>query len=504
MNGPSEVFGLWASGKKFLRERITVECPVYAASRHALNQVIATLIRTGDDRAIVVIADLLKIRREMDSTPTAFDDSLRQRIEGIIGRRDSLMMRWGESACKAYDRLLAEYDALARAGNALRDTLKSAISVGDGHPEAGGVAVYCRRASLGDFGAVFDHRVQFLHSPAQYRSHGVFDTLVVQGGLRRSAGGSAPDAILLAPHYRHLVQVMWAVDMDEPDVGHLATTLGFNIHHFWEVHERSVICDHHDCVGRGAPARDAETEETLNFWVTEHTRSVPRVGDTVLLALGGGKGLVLRGGERRMVFNPEDRTVAEKVAHEVERGEIVLDYEGEIDFGEDAKIDDPLVRKWRNDIRDACQRDAKQFLGALKQHGVGLKGLSICVDGWTRDRRPKSWPTLDAVCTALGWSQRDAAKLWRIFIKHHGDAIRNGYVERELERETIERWVCSGRIAERLTTLAEHGSGQQLFDISVGGDTLVLKAFVVEEVVQAVTIDEGMIGKVIPIGELLK
>src|SRR5262249_33426726 len=59
----------------------------------------------------------------------------------------------------------------------------------------------------------------FLHSLLEYRDAPPFDALVKFGPLRARGWGSAPDAVLNAPRFGTLVQIVWSGSNDDSDFG---------------------------------------------------------------------------------------------------------------------------------------------------------------------------------------------------------------------------------------------------------------------------------------------
>lgn len=437
------------------------------------------------------------MRRETECSPSAFDDALLERIKGLAGGRSVLQMRWGDRICKMHDELLQSCGKLGRQGSAFSHALKSRVQW-DGRLNK----IYCHRTQADAIRALVGASTQLIHSLSGYRNCSKFDSLVVLGSLRKIGIGRVPPAVVMAPRFHRLVQVVWSTDKDDPDFGFSASFLGFDVNTTWNVAETIVRCGHLECDEIEIQNEVELDSEVIASWTSKRSTEKRRISNATLMVLGGGQGLALRNGGRAMVFNAEARDVIEKEAHEVEEGEILLMHEGQIDFGELSEIDDDLVRRWRNDLRWAHEQDAEAFLSSLRRNGIKLKGLASCITSWMGNHRPQQQATLEGVCAVLGWDQRKTRRLWKIFAEHHGKAIQTGTIESELERETVESWIRGSEIVETLAELPMEGVGHRSFNIHIGDDLLVLNAYVVDGIDLHESIDEGKIGKLMSLAEL--
>lgn len=496
MTGPSPIFQLWEDGHAFTREQVLVDCPAYDDFRRSLNRLAKVLIDTEDDRAEREIFTLLRLRHETECTPVFFDQSLLDRIAAIGGGSDSLRMQWGMDVSRLHASLARSGEQLVQYGNAIHQTLESKIGRLEGQS-----MIWCHRTHAESFRATVGAEVPFIHSPSVYRTCPPFRNLVLLGGLRNTGFGRVPESLVIAPRFRHLVQVMWGTDEDDPDFGMSATFLNFDPGDFWRINKTSVECGHEDC-GTRKPLVDADPDaEIVSEWAEKHATHRRTVSNATLLTLGAGTGAVFRSGTHVMVFDVVAHDVVGKDAREVEEGDILLSYEGEIDFGEVAESDHPLVRKWRNDMREAWEADKAAFLSRLRQNGIKLKGLPSCVSGWMNNRRPQLQDTLERVCFSMGWDKKRARQLWRLFSKQHGKAVQEGTIESELEREEVENRVRTSGIVDKLATLPAGSQGTCSFDLPIDEDMFVLNAYVVDGIDAYESVDENMIGKFMDLAE---
>lgn len=493
---PSAIFGLWRSAPKFTREQVRVVCPAFNDFRRKLNRLASILIDRESDDAKRIAEELIRIRWQMESQPIPFDNAVMEKITSLAGGSATLQMRWGDEPSVQHDDLVKAGEALQRSGNAISQVLASRTGQLDGD-----TGIWCHRTVSGAFAEHVGTDFQFLHSNPGYRSSSVFDNLVTLGGLRRFGIGHLPESVLLAPRFRHLLQIMWSSDKDDPEFGQSACALGFDFRAAWEITVREVECGHPDCNGLEQIDEIDANADVLTEWAAKRESKRRLVRNAALLALGGGKGLMLRSGSRAMIFDPVNGGVIEKDAEKVEEGDVLIRYEGEIDFGEIAAQDHELVRKWRNDLRYAYDKDADDLLSSLKRNGVGLKGLANCVVYWMDNRRPQQQANLERVCETLGWSRSSTKKLWRVFSEQHGEAIQTGSAGKEVEREEIEKWIGNSEIRDVLAQLPDSRMGQESFDIQIAGDSLLITAHVVDHVDHHMHGDENRMDKILSLKE---
>lgn len=487
---PSAIFDLWQSMPLFKREQIRVACPAFNCLRRDLNLLTRALIEIETDDAARVALDFLEIRREMECRPASFDKNWMDRVNSLAGGRSSFRMRWGERLSSLHDDMVKSGEALLRSGNALSQVFASRTK-----QLRGKTSIWCHRTAIDLLCDTVGSEFHLMHSLPGYRESSIFDNLVVLGGLRKYGSGRVPEAVLLAPHFFHLVQVMWSSDWDDHDFGRSTLALNFDFSDFWVINARVVECGHANCDRVEQPIEIESDLQALELWAAARENKRRLVSNATLLTFGGGRALALRHGGRAMVFNATNGGVVEKDAHEVEAGDVLVTYEGEIDFGEPSEQHHELVRKWRNDLRCAHDRDSQRLLSSMRRNGISLKGLANCVDHWMSDRRPQRQADLERVCATLGWDKSSTRRLWKVFSEQHGDAIQTGATGREVEREEVERWIENTEIKEALAELPNSRTGQRSFEIRIAGDLLVLNAYVIDHADHHESIDESKIGK---------
>src|SRR5262249_49843940 len=140
------------------------------------------------------------------------------------GDPGSVQARWGADIRALYEAAVRSAEALLLEESPMRRELRSVIERLLSENRA--FRIFCHRRAREHFetllspGTVLPSQSVFLHTIKEYRDTGLFHTLIKAGPLRSRGWGSAPDAILTAPLFDVLVQVVWAGCSDESDFGY--------------------------------------------------------------------------------------------------------------------------------------------------------------------------------------------------------------------------------------------------------------------------------------------
>ncbi|MFZ4081795.1 MAG: hypothetical protein ACOYKN_11245 [Pirellula sp.] len=158
------------------------------------------------------------------TVPVRFDNAI-LRVLKEMGGPVAVEARWGrdmrsdfENACRSAEILLDVENPL----NAkLREIFQSL------REQERSFRIFCHRRSREHFESIYTASSGvpipenvFIHSVAQYREVDLFSVLVKVGPLRSKGWGAAPDALLTAPRFDTLIQVVWSGCNDEPGFGY--------------------------------------------------------------------------------------------------------------------------------------------------------------------------------------------------------------------------------------------------------------------------------------------
>ncbi len=220
----SRLFDFFAERPVCSIERHEIASAAFGDLRRSTRAIIVSL-NEGDDWDAKEWADRLRsVISEWLTVPVRFDDAI-SRLLAEVGEPRDIEARWGrdmrnhiENARLTTDELMTRHNPVrAAVANSIKTLLENNRSI----------RIYCHRRSREHFDSlssefgfarVPDHG--FLHSVAEYRETEPFDALIKVGPLRSRGWGAAPDALLTAPRFDTLVQVVWTGCGDEPGFGY--------------------------------------------------------------------------------------------------------------------------------------------------------------------------------------------------------------------------------------------------------------------------------------------
>lgn len=176
----------------------------------------------SDDGDSQEVAERLRILlSEWLTVPIPFNSELLESVSAL-GDAKAVETRWGREIRAAYDLACAAASAIQHMENPvrieLRDTIQLLRILGRSW------RIYCHRRARVHFESIFAAEPlaadAFLHSVRDYREAEPFDVLIKVGPLRSRGWGSAPDALLSAPRFATLIQIVWTGCADEDDFGY--------------------------------------------------------------------------------------------------------------------------------------------------------------------------------------------------------------------------------------------------------------------------------------------
>lgn len=205
-------------------ERHEVASTHFGSLRRSLRKIVLGLHDSDEPDALELSNHLRVLLSEWLTVPVPFDRTLPDAIVEALGEPGAVQARWGADIRALYEASLRSAEALILTESPMREELRSVIQrlLSEGHA----FRIYCHRRAREHFeslfspGAVLPSETVFLHTLREYRDTPPFHTLVKAGPLRSRGWGSAPDALLTAPLFDVLVQVVWSGCSDESDFGY--------------------------------------------------------------------------------------------------------------------------------------------------------------------------------------------------------------------------------------------------------------------------------------------
>lgn len=220
----SRLFEFFATRTGGCIERHEVFSATFGDLRRSLRTMVVALTEGGDWEAKEVADRLRSVISEWLTVPVRYDDAV-LRVLREMGEPEAIEARWGRDIRSHFDDACRAAESLKERKNPIRKALSCRIQALRDQGQT--VRIFCHRRSREhfdslpeEFGIAAFPTDTFIHSVAEYREKGLFDSLVKVGPLRSRGWGSAPDALLTAPRFNTLIQVVWSGCSDEQGFGY--------------------------------------------------------------------------------------------------------------------------------------------------------------------------------------------------------------------------------------------------------------------------------------------
>lgn len=206
-------------------DRHEIASPAFGTLRRSLRQIILRFRNSDDHSALDVLEGLRPLLSEWLTAPVPFDQSVLDTIRDLFGQPAAVQARWGADIRTAYEAALRAGDDLILIENPMRDRLRTVIQELSSQRRV--FKIYCHRQARPHFNSLLlpscgttVPKLTFLHSLVEYREAEPFDVLIKVGPLRARGWGSAPDAIVTAPRFGTLAQLVWSGSIDDSEFGY--------------------------------------------------------------------------------------------------------------------------------------------------------------------------------------------------------------------------------------------------------------------------------------------
>lgn len=219
----SILFDFIDSQSSFEIERHVVESTAFGDLRRSLRLLIIEFCEIEQPETIEIAGQLRSVLFELLTVPVIFDDSIIQVLQ-IMGDSQAIEARWGTSIRDLYERAFQSSEELKNFENPVRVKLKDIIK--DLIEIEMEFRIFCHKRARKYFESLSDSPEGinlpdkvFIHSLAEYREVEPFPALLKVGPLRSRGWGAIPDAVVTAPRFSSLVQVVWSGCRDEQGFG---------------------------------------------------------------------------------------------------------------------------------------------------------------------------------------------------------------------------------------------------------------------------------------------
>jgi len=221
----SKVFEFLERNEEVTIERHEIASTTFGTLRRYLRHIVLNLHDSYDQDARDISYQLRSLLSEWLTVPVHFDQLIFDAIFSLFGEAETVRTRWGSDILELYNTATSSAMDLTSSENPVR--AKVHMIINESRARGSAVRVYCHRKARSHFKSIFagpeelplEEKV-FLHSVRDYRETDPFDVLIKVGALRPRGWGSVPDAILTAPIFNNLVQIVWSGCNDEADFGY--------------------------------------------------------------------------------------------------------------------------------------------------------------------------------------------------------------------------------------------------------------------------------------------
>ena len=225
-------------------------------------------------------------------------------------------------------------------------------------------------------------KILYFYTPFRdYSNTEPFNVLIKVGPLRSKGWGAVPDAVISAPRYGRLVQLVWSGCKDEPGFGYdpveSSDALSYRIP--WKKHvERSGfdsgLIDHYI----------PEQDEFIIFPVPIH---IGTQRQATLIEILKGDGILYPYRAKVLSFDLNSETdlcLDSRIPGEslFEGMFVVQAHIGEVDFGESNAAEGGYNGVWKQRLREELTNNSDAFCRKLRSKGLNLLTLSQCVNNW--------------------------------------------------------------------------------------------------------------------------
>ena len=470
-------------------EKYEISSTDFGALRRSLRSIVLSL-REGDDVEMYEIVDRLRTLLSGWLTgPVPFDDTICDAIITTIGDPDTVKGKWGADIASSYNAALRAARNLPQSLNPVR--LRLLDTIRELRAQGRIFKIFCHRMAEPDFKSILDEageapleNATFLHSVKDYREAEPFDVLIKVGPLRSRGWGAVPDAILTAPRFSTLVQIVWSGCADEPDFGYdpvaaptqLAAVTGVRSHETGISWTSRLTRSGHDI--NGDPAYVVNEDEFQVFRTLNDTRDKR---PAMLIQIDEDHGILYPPHSQVLSFDPApgaQAPVARRLPGEtlVDGMFIIRHILADVQHGGLQAEHGHYSQVWKAYLVEELRRDAQGLLNRLRQAGLDLVHLRVALVNWCKPpttviHAPQQMKHFEILVRVLGANfdashvsgqQRDPRwqRAWNEIQHSRGEAIQAGVQEQGIIDERL--LTVLNRLLPDIRRNAEKGEGFRL------------------------------------------
>ena len=466
----SELFDFLERRQTFSLDRREVYSRDFDTLRRNVRTIVTSLRDSDDPHALEIAGAIRSLLSEWLTVPVPFSVSTLSVLEGIFEGSGAAAGRWGDDVRSCSVLASSAVGSLRNTENPIRSELCQVIR----GLRAGGLSfrIYCHRRAKMHFETIMTEHEDppfpedtFLHSIPEYRVSDIFDVFVKVGPLRARGWGCVPDAVVTAPRFSTIVQVLWAGCADEPDFGYDPTApsadatansnqgtasavISQDQPIKWE-RKLTTVGD----VGHGLVAYRQEEDE---FFVFRNMDTSRDKRSATLVQIDEDHGILYPTFSQVLSFDPGVNSLApiarRTPGESLREGMFIVVPSVDIDVGGARAELGHYSEIWKHKLRAEWQADPDGLCRRLQEAGIDLLFLHAALRHWSKQvgtviHAPKQQKHFEILIRVLGLAnqpndqQRGQGQWWqRAWLevrRSRGEAIQAGFVEHELVEEQL-------------------------------------------------------------------
>lgn len=472
-------------------ERHEVASASFGALRRSLRQIVLKLRDSDDQEALNASDQLRALISEWLTVPVSFDHLMLDAMVNMLGSSEAVQTRWGSDIRILYDAAHRAAMDLLSIDSPVREKLRAVI--GELRRQERTFKIYCHRRARPHFETLFSSPADeplpvntFLHSVRDYRETGLFDDLIKFGPLRARGWGAAPDALLIAPRFNILIQIVWSGCNDEQDFGYDPVSSTLDAPPAEGAPPTSDMCARHGPVkwitrvmlsgdDPGAVAGDSRDIDELQVF---REMNLPRENrPATLVQVNGEHGILYPPHTRILSFDPNQAArepVGLRIPGEtlLEGMYVIMPSIGDVDLGGVQAEHGHFSQIWKARLRESFSADAADLIKRLRAAGLNLVSLVSAIRHWcnapsTVIHAPQKLSHFKILLQVLGVDNDDNSRprsnfppfsqlAWNEIRRSRGEAIQAGFQEHEIIDEQV-LTILSALVPQIRETLANEG-----------------------------------------------
>ena len=394
----SSIFDFLSRHENCSVQRYEIASASFGALRRAMASIIRHLRESQDHDANEISDQMRVLLFTWLTSPVEFNATIPEAIQSF-GEPTVFEMRWGLRG--EYMEALRAAANLTSEENPLRAKLRTVIR----ELRAAGIPfkIFCHRKARPHFDSLLvpssDMCVDescFLHSVRDYNNTPPFGALLKVGPLRSAGWGAVPDAVMSAPRFETLIQIVWSGCADEPGFGYDPVTSPMN----HAANQNHAPAAHHDTLGNNVSwlrniTRSGEdplatieyTPGEDEFYILREPGQQGGRRPATFVEIAEGGGILYPPNSMILSFDPAPdiklpfalRQIGETLTTEMF---VILTHVGDVDFGNVLASEGRYSSIWKQQLNEEMQINPDGICRILRNNGVSLQSLRACVENW--------------------------------------------------------------------------------------------------------------------------